>query len=129
MIPARKKLAVEAFAPGDVEAATTWRGELVVEQGQPLGEVRHPDGTVLAEVTAARAGRVPCLRTLPRVFTGNMLAYVLALPDRAPWSGPSIPRGEDPPPAGRGSGPPRTPRRRTARRGAAGRPSPSACRR
>ncbi len=51
-----------------------------VEAGQLLGEVRHPDGTVLATVPAARAGRVLFLRTLPRVVAGDALAFVLPLP-------------------------------------------------
>ena len=49
-----------------------------VTEGQHLGEVRDPDGRVLAEVTAARNGRVLFLRTLPRVFAGDCLAFVLA---------------------------------------------------
>lgn len=53
-----------------------------VDRGQPLGEIRHPDGTVLGVVRAERAGRVLCLRTLPRVFSGDMVAYVFALPGR-----------------------------------------------
>ena len=52
-----------------------------VEEGQSLGEIRHPDGTVLAEVPSARSGRVLFLRTLPRVFAGDFLVFVLALPD------------------------------------------------
>jgi predicted deacylase len=52
-----------------------------VRAGQPLGEVRHPDGTVLAEVPSARAGRVLFLRTLPRVFAGDTLAFVLPVPE------------------------------------------------
>jgi len=50
-----------------------------VTAGQRLGEVRDPDGTVLAEVAAARAGRVLFLRTLPRVVSGDALAFVLPL--------------------------------------------------
>lgn len=50
-----------------------------VTAGQLLGDVRHPDGTVLAAIPAARAGRVLFLRTLPRVFAGDALAFVLAL--------------------------------------------------
>lgn len=50
-----------------------------VRAGQLLGEVRHPDGTVLAAIRAARAGRVLFLRTLPRVFAGDALAFVLAV--------------------------------------------------
>jgi predicted deacylase len=53
-----------------------------VAEAQPLGEVRHPDGTVLAAISAARAGRVLFLRTLPRVFPGDALAFVLALRHR-----------------------------------------------
>jgi predicted deacylase len=52
-----------------------------VAEGQRLGVVRHPDGTLLAEVPSARAGRVLFLRTFPRVISGDCLAYVLALPD------------------------------------------------
>jgi len=51
-----------------------------VKAGQPLGQVRHPDGTVLAEVASARDGRVLFLRTLPRVFAGDTLAFVLPVP-------------------------------------------------
>ncbi|MGQ0551199.1 MAG: succinylglutamate desuccinylase/aspartoacylase family protein [Armatimonadota bacterium] len=51
-----------------------------IHAGQPLGQVRHPDGTVLAEVASARDGRVLFLRTLPRVFAGDALAFVLAVP-------------------------------------------------
>jgi predicted deacylase len=53
-----------------------------IEAGQPLGEVRHPDGTVLGVVPASRAGRVLFMRTLPRVFSGETVAYVLALPSK-----------------------------------------------
>jgi predicted deacylase len=59
-----------------------------VEKDQPLGEVRHPDGTVLAKVPSARAGRVLFLRTLPRVFAGDALAFVLAVPKRDERAGP-----------------------------------------
>ncbi|HET8678949.1 MAG TPA: M14 family metallopeptidase [bacterium] len=52
-----------------------------VKAGQSLGQVRHPDGTVLAEVASARDGRVLFLRTLPRVFAGDTLAFVLPVPD------------------------------------------------
>ena len=52
-----------------------------VEQGQSLGQVRHPDGTVLAEVPSDRTGRVLFIRTLPRVFAGEFLVYVLELPN------------------------------------------------
>jgi predicted deacylase len=55
-----------------------------VEQGQSLGQVRDADGTVLAHVRAARQGRVLFLRTLPRVRSGDALAFVLALPDSTP---------------------------------------------
>ena len=51
-----------------------------VAQGDYLGQVRHPDGTILAEVSASKAGRVLALRTLPRVFSGEFLVYVLELP-------------------------------------------------
>lgn len=51
-----------------------------VEAGQPLGDVRHPDGTVLATVPAARSGRVLFLRTLPRVVAGDALAFILTVP-------------------------------------------------
>jgi len=54
-----------------------------VARGQVLGQVRDPDGTILAEVPAARAGRVLFLRTLPRVVSGDALAFVLALPKGA----------------------------------------------
>ncbi len=50
-----------------------------MKAGQPLGQVWHPNGTVLAEVASARDGRVLFLRTLPRVFAGDALAYVLPL--------------------------------------------------
>jgi predicted deacylase len=53
-----------------------------VERDQVLGVVRHPDGRRLAEIRAARAGRVLLLRTLPRVFSGDAVAFVLALPGR-----------------------------------------------
>ena len=52
-----------------------------VEKGQPLGQVRHPDGTVLAVIRSERDGRVLLLRTLPRVFTGDTVAFVLSVPD------------------------------------------------
>jgi len=51
-----------------------------VEAGQMLGEVRHPDGTVLAAVPAMRSGRVLFLRTFPRVFSGDFLCYVIQIP-------------------------------------------------
>jgi len=53
-----------------------------VDADQPLGEVRHPDGTVLGVVRSARAGRVLFTRTMPRVFSGETVAFVLALPSR-----------------------------------------------
>lgn len=51
-----------------------------VGEGDSLGRVRHPDGTVLAEVAAEKPGRVLFLRTFPLVFSGDCLAYVLELP-------------------------------------------------
>jgi predicted deacylase len=51
-----------------------------VEEGQVLGVVRHPDGRGLAEVKAVRSGRVLFLRTLPRIASGDAVAFVLALP-------------------------------------------------
>ncbi len=48
-----------------------------VEKNQVLGDVRHPDGTVLAQIRSARSGRVLFLRTLPRVFAGDALVFVL----------------------------------------------------
>ncbi len=51
-----------------------------VEQDQLLGVVRHPDGRTLTEIRAARAGRVLFLLTLPRVFSGDAVAFVLTLP-------------------------------------------------
>jgi predicted deacylase len=54
-----------------------------VEAGQRLGVIRHPDGSVIAEVPVSRTGRVLFLRTFPRVFSGDCLAYVLALPEAA----------------------------------------------
>ncbi len=48
-----------------------------VRTGQILGWVRHPDGRVLAEIPSARAGRVLFLRTHPRVFSGDTVAFVL----------------------------------------------------
>jgi predicted deacylase len=53
-----------------------------VTAGQRLGEVRDPDGTVLARVACARDGRVLFLRTLPRVVSGDPLAFVLPLPEK-----------------------------------------------
>jgi predicted deacylase len=44
-----------------------------VAEGQRLGVVRHPNGTVLAEVTVKQAGRVLFLRTFPGVFWGDAL--------------------------------------------------------
>ncbi len=60
-----------------VPAVELWQQ---VERGQPLGSVRHPDGTTLAVVRAARAGRVLFVRTLPRVFAGDTVAFVLEVP-------------------------------------------------
>ena len=51
-----------------------------VKEGDNLGQIRHPDGTVLAEVKSDRTGRVLFMRTLPRVFSGDFLIYVLAVP-------------------------------------------------
>lgn len=51
-----------------------------VERDQVLGVVRHPDGRALTEIRAARAGRVLFLRTLPRVVSGDAVAFVLRLP-------------------------------------------------
>ncbi|MGQ0568634.1 MAG: succinylglutamate desuccinylase/aspartoacylase family protein [Armatimonadota bacterium] len=51
-----------------------------VSAGQILGQVRHPDGRMLAEIPSSRVGRVLFLRTFPRVFAGEALAFVLALP-------------------------------------------------
>jgi len=48
-----------------------------VSAGDVLGQVRHPDGTVLAEVRAEQTGRVMFLRTVPRVLMGECLLYVL----------------------------------------------------
>lgn len=61
-----------------VPAVELWSA---VEQGDCLGWIRHPDGTVLAQVNSDRAGRVLFMRTLPRVFSGDFLVYVLALPE------------------------------------------------
>ncbi|MGH2404067.1 MAG: succinylglutamate desuccinylase/aspartoacylase family protein, partial [bacterium] len=61
-----------------VPAADLWERVTV---GQVLGAVRHPNGQVLAQIPAARDGRILFLRTLPRVFSGNTVAFVLALPD------------------------------------------------
>jgi predicted deacylase len=52
-----------------------------VKRGQPLGSIRQADGGILAEVPAARAGRVVFLRTFPRVTAGDCLAHVLRLED------------------------------------------------
>lgn len=60
-----------------VPEVTVWEP---VSEGRRLGAVRHADGTELAEVRAARDGRVLFLRTFPRVFSGDCLAYVLAPP-------------------------------------------------
>lgn len=51
-----------------------------VDEGQTMGEIRHPDGTVLASLRSARAGRVLFLRTLPRVMSGDPLVFVLSMP-------------------------------------------------
>lgn len=59
-----------------VSAVSLWDR---VEDGQALGWVRHPDGTVLAEVPVSRPGRILFLRTFPRVISGDSLAYVLEL--------------------------------------------------
>ncbi len=48
-----------------------------VRTGDILGQVRHPDGTVLAEIPAVQTGRVMFLRTFPRVMVGECLIYVL----------------------------------------------------
>ncbi len=60
-----------------VPAVSVWEP---VEKGQSLGQVRHPDGSVMADVPSDRAGRVLFLRTLPRVFAGDFLVFVLELP-------------------------------------------------
>ena len=51
-----------------------------VRKGEVLGEIRHPDGTVLAEMEAMRSGRILFLRTFPRVFSGDFLCYVIEMP-------------------------------------------------
>ena len=48
-----------------------------VSIGETLGHVRHPDGTELAEVRAQETGRVMFLRTMPRVWAGECLIYIL----------------------------------------------------
>ncbi|GAB4427272.1 MAG: succinylglutamate desuccinylase/aspartoacylase family protein [Chloroflexi bacterium OHK40] len=63
-----------------VPAVELWQP---VAAGQPLGSVRHPDGTTLAVVRAARSGRVLLVRTQPRVFAGDTVAFVLAVPAEA----------------------------------------------
>jgi predicted deacylase len=63
-----------------VPAVELWQQ---VERGRPLGSIRHPDGTTLAVITAARAGRVLFVRTLPRVLAGDTVAYVLTVPPQA----------------------------------------------
>ena len=63
-----------------VPAVEVWQE---VTEGDRLGAVRHPDGTVLAEIRADRCGRVLFMRTFPRVFSGEPLAFVIALPDGA----------------------------------------------
>ena len=60
-----------------VPAVEVWES---VEKGQSLGQVRRPDGTVLSDVPSDRAGRVLFLRTLPRVFAGDFLVFVLEIP-------------------------------------------------
>ncbi len=60
-----------------VPAVQLWQA---VEQNQPLGSVRHPDGTNLAVINAGRGGRVLFIRTLPRVFAGDTVAFVLEVP-------------------------------------------------
>lgn len=60
-----------------VPAVELWQA---VERGQTLGVVRHPDGTTLAGIAAARAGRVLFVRTMPRVIAGDTVAFVLELP-------------------------------------------------
>jgi len=61
-----------------VPAVDVWER---VRAGQALGWIRHPNGLVLAEIPSARAGRVLFLRTHPRVFPGDAVAFVLALPE------------------------------------------------
>ncbi len=61
-----------------VPAVDVWER---VDAGQMLGWVRHPDGRVLAEIPSARAGRVLFLRTHPRVFSGDTVAFVLTVPE------------------------------------------------
>lgn len=60
-----------------IPAVELWQ---LVEQGQLLGSVRHPDGTLQATITAARSGRILFIRTLPRVFAGDTVAFVLEEP-------------------------------------------------
>ena len=60
-----------------VPAVDVWEP---VAKGQSLGQIRHPNGTVLADVPSDRAGRVLFLRTLPRVFAGDFLVFVLETP-------------------------------------------------
>ncbi len=50
-----------------------------VSTGQVLGHVRHPDGTVLAEILAKETGRVMFLRTFAKVLVGECLIYVLEM--------------------------------------------------
>ncbi len=61
-----------------VPAVDVWER---VRAGQVLGWIRHPDGRALAEIPSARAGRVLFLRTHPRVFPGDTVAFVLTLPE------------------------------------------------
>ena len=60
-----------------VPAVEVWDS---VVKGQSLGQIRHPDGTVLADVPSDHAGRVLFLRTQPRVFAGDCLVFVLEVP-------------------------------------------------
>jgi len=81
--PGSGHLQVDHLSPTSglfVPAVAVWDR---VAAGERLGEVRDPDGTVLAEVAAARAGRVLFLRTLPRVVSGDALAFVLPLVEDA----------------------------------------------
>ena len=52
-----------------------------VAVGELLGEIRHVDGRVIAEVRSGKAGRVLLLRTFPRVLAGEMVAFVLEIDD------------------------------------------------
>ena len=55
-----------------------------VAAGDLLGVVRHTDGRVLDRVTSTLAGRVLFLRTFPRVYAGDALAYVVEEPALEP---------------------------------------------